>query len=220
MNKTFFTKTLMCVSVLASLMMTACAQSDSSAVRVAGRNTTTGTAQNNVALNSTCSNASMNWGKIFDVNSSPQFEAQVKNFVSATLDPQSLGSISGNINDKTGIDFSGTFKFDGQGNLVPGSSSLLIKIFDSFVGQVHEGQTVTPYMIEFTAATEGRIDRNTRQFQIKFRDNYGDITFNGSYNNQIVEGTVAYKNATAVNGYQPTQGTLGNFRAYSCALIK
>lgn len=218
MKKSFFKKSIVGVLAFAALSLSACGKKESSAVRVAGRGTNTGQAQ--VAVTNTCSNSSMAWGKIFDSYASSQFEAQVKNFVSATLDPQSLGSISGDINDKTGIDFSGSFQFDSQGRLVPGTSNVLIKIFDSFVGQVFNGQKIEPYVVEFTTATEGSIDRTTRQFEVKFKDSYGEIVFQGRYNDQTVEGTVRYANDTAVAGYSPASGALGSFRAYTCALIK
>lgn len=227
MNPAFYSKMILGVLVAIALSMSACAKKDGGAVRVAGRGIRGGTAQGNVSQTNTpgttaaaCSNSSMAWGKIFDPYASAQFESQVKGFVSATLDPQSLGSISGNISDKTGIDFSGSFQFDAQGNLIPASSSVLIKIFDSFVGQVYEGQTIVPYVVEFTAASEGVINRTTRQFTVKFRDAYGEIVFQGQYNNQNVEGTVTYRNTAAVTGYQASSGTLGSFRAYTCALIK
>lgn len=220
MTKSFFNKSMMGVLVALALSLSACAKKDSSAVRVAGRGASTGVTQGGTTTPNTCSSASMNWGKIYDPNASPQFEAQVKGFVSATLDPQSLGTISGNINDKTGIDFSGSFQFDAQGRLIPASSTVVIKIFDSFVGQVYNGQTVVPYAVEFSQASEGIIDRTTRQIQVKFKDSYGEIVFQGQYDNNTVQGTVHYQNYTAVTGYQPSGGTLGAFRAYTCALIK
>lgn len=219
MGQAFFNKMILGVLVALALSMSACGKKDSSAVRMAGRGTSVGVSQGNV-ITPACSSTSMAWGKIFDENSSPQFESQVKSFVSATLDPQSLGAISGNINDKTGIDFTGAFVFDSQGKLVLESSRVLIKIFDSLVGQVSEGQAIVPYEVEFTAASEGSIDRTTRQFNVKFRDAYGEILFQGTYNNQDVYGVVTYRNSTAVSGYQASQGTLGSFRAHTCALIK
>ncbi|WII70910.1 hypothetical protein QJS83_10600 [Bdellovibrio sp. 22V] len=218
MKNTFLTKSLMGVLVLAALSLSACAKKDGSTARYAGRGT--GVTQGGVQTPSSCGNANMDWGKIFDPYASPQFESQVKGFVSATLDPQSLGTISGNINDRTGIDFKGSFQFDSAGRLVTGSSSIHIKIVDSYVGQVYNGQTVAPYIVEFNAASEGMINRTTRQFQVKFKDSYGEIILQGAYNNQEASGTVYYQNYTAVNGYQASSGTLGSFRAYACALIK
>ncbi|WP_374080211.1 hypothetical protein [Bdellovibrio bacteriovorus] len=220
MTKSFFNKSMMGVLVALALSLSACAKKDSSAVRVAGRGASIGVTQGGTTTPNTCGNANMNWGKIYDPNASGQFEAQVKSFVSATLDPQSLGTISGNISDKTGIDFSGSFQFDAQGRLIPASSTVVIKIFDSFVGQVYDGKTVVPYVVEFSQASEGIIDRTTRQIQVKFKDSYGEIVFQGQYDNNTVQGTVHYQNYTAVSGYQPSGGTLGAFRAYTCALIK
>lgn len=220
MNTSFLNKSVMGVLVVLALSLSACGKKDEgSSVRVAGRGAQTGVSQGGITPN-TCGSTAMNWGKIFDPQASPQFENQVKGFVSATLDPQSLGTISGNINDKTGIDFSGSFQFDSQGHLVPGSSTVVIKIFDSYVGQVYNGQTIVPYVVEFTQASEGIIDRTTRQIQVKFKDSYGEIVFQGQYNNNTVEGTVRYQNFTAVSGLQPAGGVLGSFRGYTCSLIK
>lgn len=221
MDNSFFKKSMMGVLALAALTLSACAKSNSSDVRVAGRGIDPlVAAQQQQGTQNACSNAQMAWGKIFDPYASSQFESQVKSFVSATLDPQSLGTISGNIADKTGIDFQGSFQFDSQGKLIPASSTVLIKIFDSYVGQTYNGQSVQPYIVEFKAANSGFVDRNTRQFEAKFSDNYGDIVFSGRYDNQTVEGTVTYVNNTAIAGYQKASGTLGSFKAYTCALIK
>lgn len=220
MKNSFFTKSMIGILLLAALSLSGCAKNNSSDVRVAGRNPVPqGPAQ--TSQNQTnCSNPTMVWGKIFDPYASTQFEYQVKSFVSATLDPQALGTISGNIYDRTGIDFQGSFQFDAQGNLIPTSSTVLIKIVDSFVKDGYEGQTFQPYIVEFKAADSGIIDRNTRQFEVHFKDNYGDIVFQGMYNDQIAEGTVSFVNYTAVTGYEPASGTLGAFRSYTCGLIK
>lgn len=221
MNSRILKKSVTGVLLLLALSLSACAKKDgSSGVRIAGRGTGTGVTQNNVAVNTTCASAKMSIGKIFDPMASMQFEQQVKGFVSATLDPQGLGSISGNVEDKTGIDFIGAFKFDAQGNLEKESSSLLIKIFDSYVGQVYEGQTIAPYVVEFVSGTEGIINRTTRQFKVTFKDTYGEIVFEGQYDNQEAKGLVSYKNFVSVVGGQPAQGTLGTFRSYTCSLIK
>ncbi|MEN0057387.1 MAG: hypothetical protein AAGB31_01025 [Bdellovibrio sp.] len=169
---------------------------------------------------STCATGTTTVGKIYDASGSSQFETQVKGFVSATLDPQSLGTISGDINSSTGIDFSGAFTFDSSGNLVTASSSLLIKIFDSYVGQVYSGETVEPYVIEFSSASSGTINRSTGVFSVVFQDSYGSITFSGTVRNQQASGTVSYQNFTAVSGYSVSSGALGDFLIYTCALIK
>lgn len=217
MMNILFRRKMVGALLLAALSLGACAKKDGGSVRVAGRGgASPGLAQGGTS--GTCGAQSM--GKIFDPYASPAFEQQVKNFVSATLDPQTLGSISGNINDKTGIDFSATFRFDSNGNIVPGESNVNIKIFDSFVHQPYNGEIIPPYEVGFPAASEGMIDRNTRQFQVRFKDGYGEVVFQGSYDSSLAQGTVYYQNYSAVQGYQPTSGKLGSFRIYACSLIK
>lgn len=220
MTNSFFKNKMLGVLLLAVLSLSACAKKDGSAIRVAGRGAATGGVSQGgttTAPNGSCNTSTA--GKIFDPYAASTFEQQVKSFVSATLDPQNLGSISGNIYDKTGIDLFATFRFDSTGNIVADSSNVTIKIFDSYAKQVYNGQVIEPYVVQFNAASEGMIDRNTRQFQVKFRDGYGEIIFQGSYDNSIAQGTVYYQNYTAVSGYSPASGTLGSFRLYSCSLI-
>ena len=205
------------ILVLVALTLSACAKKEDSAPRSAGVGV--GIVNANNAAN--CSSPStMGMGNIYDPNGSYNFESQVKGFVSATLDPQSLGTISGNIRDKTGIDFTGSFQFDSAGKLIPESSTVLIKIIDSFVGQVYNGQPVQTYNIEFKRASAGFYDRNTRQFEVTFADDYGSIKFQGMSDGNLAYGTVYYDNKVAVTGYSPSKGTLGSFTIYSCALIK
>lgn len=217
MKTSFFNKSVMGMLVVAALALSACGKKDSSSsVRVAGRDAN-GVQQN---IPNTCTSGQSTVGKIFDPYASSQFETQVKNFVSATLDPQLLGSISGNINDKTGVDFIGSFQFDSAGQLVASNSTVVIKVFDSYANQTYGGQVIQPYIVQFNAAYSGSIDRNTRQFTVVFKDDYGAIEFRGSYaNGQTAEGTVRFENYKSVSG-SPMSGTLGNFRVYSCALIK
>lgn len=218
MKTSIFSKYTVAAALIAAVVMSGCAKKNTSSVRTAGRGVPEGAQQLMNNNNGTsCTQSQM--GKIFDPNASPQFESQVKGFVSATLDPRNLGTISGDINAKTGIDFNGNFQFDPQGNLIPASSTVYIKIVDSYVYEKPNGQSPPPYVVEFSSATAGRIDRNTGQFEVIFEDNYGAIIFSGQYSPQMVQGTVSYQNHTAVQGYEKASGLLGSFRAYSC-LIK
>lgn len=216
MKDKIFKKSLIAAAVLAAVVMSGCSKKNSASVRTAGRGVPAGAQQ--LLNNDGTSCAQNQMGKIFDLNASPQFESQVKGFVSATLDPREIGTISGDINNRTGIDFQGSFQFDPQGNLIPASSTVYIKIVDSFVYDKPNGQAPQPYVVEFLSAVAGRIDRNTGQFEVRFDDNYGAIIFKGQVNQQIVEGMVYYENHTAVEGYQKASGVLGNFRGYSCMI--
>ncbi len=162
-------------------------------------------------------------GKIYSSSAGVSFESQVKAFVSATLDPAALGTVSGDMSAPTGIDFTGALAFDNAGNLIAGSSNINIKIFDSYVGQVVDGETIQAYLIQFGAATSGTLDRQMRQFQVKYSDSYGDIVFQGQYEisaQGLAQGIVTFQNRVAVNGYTPASGTLGNFKILTCAFIK
>lgn len=205
--------------VALSFSMFACAKKNDSSVRLA-RGSAVGVSQNNTNGVSTCSNTSMDWGRIYDLNGAAQFEAQVKGFVSATLDPQSFGAISGDINASTGIDFKGSFKFDAQGALESTSSSVEIKIIDSYVNLIFDGEVVEPYVVQFTQAQSGRLDRATGKFTVTFQDSFGAIVFQGVVADQMAEGTVTYQNTKAVAGSTIASGNLGQFKSYACALIK
>lgn len=220
MKKSFFSKSVMTVLALAALTLSACAKKDDSVVRVAER-TTNVTAQDANSAGH-CANKSVNWGKIFDPNASVQFESQVKGFVSATMDPELLGSISGDINGKTGVDFCGIFKFDSVGNLVPSASAVNIKIFDSYAVDTTLSPQVPPYTVSFSKGMQGYVNHTVRQVDVTFQDDYGVIRFKGEFNDQYVQGLVYYQNKTAVSGFSPSNGeqVLGTFRVLKNSLIK
>ncbi|HEY1080496.1 MAG TPA: hypothetical protein VGE46_10365 [Bdellovibrio sp.] len=224
MKTSFFNNSVLTVLALAALLTSACAKKDDSSVRTADR-TAIATATQSANTTNHCAEKSANWGKIFDpANNSAQFEGQVKGFVSATLDPENLGTIGATIDGKTGVDFCGWFQFDSAGNLVPASSAVIIKIVDSYAGQVINGQTVQPYNVTFSAGTSGTVNHTTRQIDVVFKDNYGEIRFQGQYgangDMNLVEGSVYYTNTVAVSGYAVSSGKLGTFRAYKSSLIK
>lgn len=218
-------KLILSLLALSLLGLAACAKSGSSAVRVAGRQggAGSGVIPQEVASHQ-CSSGQTTTGKIFDsYGNSANFERQVKAFISATMSPENFGTISGVITDSTGVDMVGSFKFDSSGNLLLNESAVLIKIFDSYTNQTYNGSVVQPYTIQFSAAASGYLDRTTKQFRVKFADSYGEIEFQGRYDNNnansVSEGTVSFVNHTAVSGYTPASGVLGTFRAYTCALI-
>lgn len=220
-----FNNLIVAVLVATSFGLSACGKQSSGMTRVAGTGVIAGGNQSSgVEVTGKCFSGQSTTGKIFDANgNSVLFEQQVKSFVSATLDPTAFGTISGAIADSTGVDMVGVFKFDAAGVLMGGDSSVLIKIFDSYTKQPYAGQTVPPYTIQFGAAHSGSLNVTTKQFVVKFADSYGEITFQGNYDNTkssgVAEGVVSYVNYRAVTGYSPTSGTLGSFRAYTCALI-
>lgn len=225
MKTSFLSKSVMGMLVLAALTLSACAKKDDSA---SGRVATRGGNGSGIVAQNTCANPAQAQavGKIFDSQSyGSRFEEQVKAFVSATLDPEALGTISGNINDKTGIDFSASFPFDSNNQLIASEASISIKIFDSYAKEPYNGQVIPPYEVAFSQAKSGTINRNTRQINVVFEDEYGSITFAGQYGvmegsqGPFVVGKVSFNNYKSVKG-SPQSGQLGDFKIYDCAMIK
>lgn len=227
MQSSFFNKSVLGVLLIGALTLSACAKKEDSFgdnARVTAPAANGVTANDTTAAQACGSDTSKLWGKIYGSSAGNNFEIQVKAFVSATLNPNELGSISGDINAKTGVDFKGLFKFDSANQLVADASSIAIKIFDSYANTTQNGQFIPPYEFSFSKAKSGSINRNTRQINVVFEDEYGSITINGSYNdlsaNGTVNGVVTFKNYKAVSGYTPQSGTLGSFTAYACAMIQ
>lgn len=220
MNKSIFSKISVLILVLASTGLVACSQENFSTVRTASNGATGGNGSAGGGFQTSCSSTTV--GKIYDPAgaSSTTFESQVKAFVSATLNPTLLGSVSGDINAKTGIDLKGSWTFDASGNLTTTGAAVSIEIFDSYVGTVSNGETILPYTIDFSSAASGSINRTTGQFTVVFRDSYGSIAFAGTKGSTYSEGTVTFANTTAVSGYSAASGTLGSFKINNCALIK
>ena len=202
--------------VLAALTLSACAKKDDSA---SGRITTRGGNGSGIVAQNTCGNTAQAVGKIYDSQSyGSRFEEQVKAFVSATLDPEALGTISGGIADATGVDFTASFPFDSNNQLIAAQASISIKIFDSYAKTTYNGQVVPPYEVAFTQAKSGTINRNTRQINVVFEDEFGSITINGTFDGNMVTGKVSFNNYKSVKG-SPQSGQLGDFKIYQCAMI-
>jgi hypothetical protein len=222
MNKSiFFKKLSVLILVLSSSGLVACSQDNFSTVRTASNGGVDGgNGSAGGGFPTSCSSTTV--GKIYDPagGATTNFESQVKAFVSATLNPTLLGTVSGDINASTGIDLKGSWNFDAAGALVTTGAAVSIEIFDSYVGTVSGGETILPYTIDFGSAASGSLNRTTGKFTVVFRDKYGSITFDGTKGSTYSEGTVTFANSTAVSGYSPASGTLGSFKINNCALIK
>ena len=223
MNKSIFSQISVLLLLLSCSGLVACSQEGFSTIRTASNTSAGGGngAAGGGAFPTSCSATTV--GKIYDPagGASTAFDAQVKSFVSATLNPTLLGSVSGDINASTGIDLKGSWTFDAAGALVSTGAAVSVEIFDSYVGtKDSDGETILPYTIDFSSAFSGSLNRTTGQFTVVFKDGYGSITFTGIKGATYSEGTVTFANSTAVSGYSPASGTLGSFKINNCALIK
>lgn len=170
----------------------------------------------------TCSTAQQAVGRVYDAsNSVSSFEQRVKGLLSATVDPQFFGTISGNGNDaQNGVTIEGRLRYDGSGNILLDQTNLKLTIYDSFVGQKDSsGNIIAAYPIQFNTATGGSVNLQTKTFTIQFRDNYGEVVLTGNINASTVTGTITYQNFVSFNGTQPSGGALGAFSIATCGWI-
>lgn len=154
------------------------------------------------------------------VYSSKSFKERVGDLVSATLDPQEIGEISGTKDGSgTYVRIEAYLKFDSSGNVITNSSTLNLSVYDSYVGQVIDGQTVMAYPINFSTATSGQVNKAQKTFTITFQDNYGSITLSGTYTTSgSVSGKLSFANSKAFDGSAPRSGVLGAIKLNNCAL--
>jgi hypothetical protein len=174
----------------------------------------------------TCTAGQQAVGRIYESgntasNSSLTFEQRVKGLLSATVDPQFFGTISGSGNDaQNGVTIEGRLRYDANGTVLLDQSNVKIMIYDSFVGQLDsQQQVIQAYPINFNAAAAGTMNLQTKVFMLKFKDEFGEITLNGTVNAANVSGTISYQNDKNVTGGSLSAGFLGEFSIATCGWI-
>lgn len=182
------------------------------------------------SLNSglTCTTGQSNIGAIYDQNglsltNGASFEDRVKAFLSATINPTEIGTISSSATDPTGVRFQGVISLNSSGQVNLTSTKIKILVYDSNVlnsQYATNGQKYEPIPVEFTTAVEGRFDLTTGAGYVIFRDSYGEVRFEGKYDAQFFSGTVSFKNTQAVSGITVQSGALGQFYVARCGIIQ
>lgn len=168
------------------------------------------------------------WGQIWRQNlSQNQFYSAVQGLVSSTIDPYSLGAVSGDVNQNTGVWFWGDVRmaqgfFNPNGNQsaqINGAvAELRIVIWDSFAGQTVNGARVPEYPIHIRGAS-GTVQGN--QASIIFQDGYGQIRLDGTYNANYFSGTISYANSRRYDGSTPgATSSLGSFYVPTCGFFR
>ena len=189
----------------------------------------------NFVTATSCPQANMSIGTIFD-NSQQQvtldsvsgtFESRVKAFLSASTAASEIGQISGLPTDQTGVRFQGTIKIGANGTVDGTQSKMLIKIYDSFVLNSEldaNGQKFEAITLEFLpkAPTQitGQFNLQTGEGYTSFRDSFGEVRFEGRIDAQNFSGVVKFQNTKNVNGGNALSGTLGQFYVARCAIIQ
>ncbi len=153
----------------------------------------------------------------------------VQAFVSASIDPNSLGNIGNAPN--TGILFEGDVVAPGLlQSLQTGapvnidrSSWFGVLIYDDLVGRPDSTGQATPPISVFVGPQKGGVASGQIQggrAQIVFQDSYGAIILVGQINQQTFEGEIQFQNSTSVVGGQPASGTLGHFQIATCGFFR
>lgn len=171
---------------------------------------------------STCTTAGQATGRVYDNGvSGTSFEQRVKGLLSASVDPQYFGTISGNGNDaQTGVTIEGRLRYDSNGNILLDQTNLKLIVTDSYVGQKDSnGATIQAYPIQFSTASSGNMNLSTKTFTVLFKDSYGEVTVTGTVNGSVVSGSISYNNYVSYDNSTPASGSLGAYQIATCGLI-
>ncbi|MBC7466694.1 MAG: hypothetical protein H7256_11945 [Bdellovibrio sp.] len=182
------------------------------------RSNTTSVGGLNTAV--TCANGTSAVGQIYDTTATAaSFEARVKALLSATISSSEVGTISATASNNTGVIFNGAIKLDASGNIVAASSSMSIKVYDSYTLSGSD-----PIALEFASSKSsqisGQFSTSTGVGYVSFSDNYGIVRFDGTLNAQTFSGVVRFQNTANVDGGAAQSGTLGQFTVARCGIIQ
>lgn len=161
----------------------------------------------------TCANGQSAVGYVY--SDSGDLTTQAQELVSATINPQFFGTVSGQPGAATGIDLRMRIKMvNGQVNAA--ATMMQLVIYDSNVGQpstVNAGQLIQPYPITMTQAVQAS------NSQILFEDQFGRILVNITQTDpQSIRGTIQFENKTNVAGGTAYSDTLGSFILPACVV--
>lgn len=213
--------TLMMLLVLSSLV--ACAKKEGGrAARTSGANTGVGASPFGGATGN-CAPNGQSVGRVYDdgTASGYSFEQRVKGLISALVNPEYFGAISGDPNaGANGVTIEGHLSYDANGNVLLDQTHLMLLVYDSYVGQKDsDGKLVEAYPIKFPKAAAGSVNLQTKAFTVQFKDSYGEMTVTGSLQSNLVTGHLTYQNSTSFDGGAPSAGALGAFTIPTCAWI-
>jgi hypothetical protein len=156
-------------------------------------------------------------GSIYSYNMNAHtFETQVKAFLSATTNPNDIGTVSSLPANSTGVQMSGLIFLDKSGQVDVSQSKISVQVYDSFVSQ---GLGVIK--VEIAGASSGSFNLQTGIGSVVFKDQHGEIKFDGRLGADTFDGDVTFKNyKTVVSGANPSSGTLGQFNIKICGFIQ
>lgn len=160
------------------------------------------------------------YGAFYDEQSPFNFQDKVKDFLSASTNPEAVGNISGYPTENTGVRFQLKLKLNSNGSVNLSQSKISILVYDSYVGQYSSsGDLNQPIPVNISAASAGQFNLGTGY--VVFKDQYGEIRLDGTYNSYDFKGRVSYKNyVTVISGASPSAGVLGQFYIATCGSVQ
>lgn len=144
-------------------------------------------------------------------NDASTFFRAVQGLVSASMNPQELGSV----NNYGDVAIIGYIDMDQSGNINPNNSRLRLEIWDDYArsGQASE------IALAFNSLTNSSYNGN--QMNLIFQDNFGQIVISGQINQNNFYGTVSFQNSVSFDGTSaPAAGVLGNFQVPACGFFR
>ncbi len=159
------------------------------------------------------------------------FDRYIHDFVSATMPRHELGTVSGQMNQSTGVRFwariapaTGAFNPNGMNATInQADSELRIVIWDTYAGTYDATNELIPeYPVHVKGTAQGQITGN--RFDIYFSQTYKSVNntqetgwfrFQGDFTNQWVKGRVWY-----ANGGSTGFNDMGNIVIPTCSFFK
>lgn len=158
--------------------------------------------------------------RVFDTSVNDEaFRGRVADLVSASMNPFELGQVSGAITGSTGVTVTVNLVTDASGNIISNQSQFNLSIHDSYVGQSgSEGGSILPIQIAHTTDSQlaGSYSSQTKQLNLQFSDEYGEISIQGRIANSQFSGTVQFSNFISFDESSPKSGVLGQFQINNC----
>lgn len=145
----------------------------------------------------------------------PEGSDEVKQFVSTTVQPSSIGEIKK-------VEMYLRIKIKNN-QISPAESLIKIAVSDSYVGQKdNKGAIIKPIYVSINSATNGSYNSQTGELSIQFSDQYGTLMLAGktdSQKNGEFRGKIQFRNLKSVDGQSPRSGNLGQFSIASCGVF-
>jgi hypothetical protein len=168
------------------------------------------------------------WGAITSTNGDQAFQQQVAGFVAPSINSianpsieETLGYVSGQSNQDTGIVFWGIVQRGANGAIDPSVSKIHIEVFDSNYGRAKaDGSYVPQIIVHIGADQTGFVSAqgwfNQSQAQLMFTDQHGSVSLRGQIQGGMFVGQVFYTNAFTGGGEQ----LLGQFRVSAAGFFR